>query len=565
MKKIAFLSLILFFTVSCENFLDTKDLTNKSSQNFPATYTDCNQALAAAYNTIGKAKFSSVWIGDLACDDGFGAGAANDYDAHGMDRLRVSTPNMSQDFWRNYYSGIFRVNKLIESLDNVKFNSDAEKKIITGEAYFLRGFFYSELSKIFGEVPLILSAAQPVNYPKSPAKDTYAQIASDLLMAVENLPNDKNGVTPQHYGHATKWAAESLLARVFLFYTGYYQQAELPLQQGGAITKQQVITYLDDVIAGSGHNLVKDFRNLWPYTNSRTKEDYKYTKGKGLNWVGDNNIETVFAVKSGYVTGYGEGYNYLCQLFGIRGQTNKNNVFPYGESYGQAAVNPRMIDQWEADEPNDTIRRWGSVIDVDSPREGFKKYEIGGWNMVEETKLFIKKYELVFVYTDKTNADPLKWKSTTYQVALQGLIANLYSVSLQDIVLIRYSDVLLMHSELTGTANGINSVRARAGLPAVAYSLDNLMKERRYELAFEGLRYFDLLRWYGKEAGVIIDQNQNGADILNDKIPAQYSADLAQRIRLTGGFMQIPESEISLSGGVLIQNEGWTGAGINLE
>jgi hypothetical protein len=421
------------------------------------------------------------------------------------------------------------------------------------------------MSKIFGEVPLILSAAEPVNYPKSPAKNTYAQIASDLKNAIENLPAEKFGVKPERIGHATKWAAESLLARVFLFYTGYYQQTELPLPDGGSITKQQVIAGLEDVIANSGHTLVGDFRNLWPYTNSGTKEDYTYTKGKKLNWVGDNNIETVFAVKSGYVTGYGEAYNYLCQLFGIRGQSNRNNVFPFSDSYGQASVNPIMVQQWAKDEPNDTIRRWGSIIDVTSPREGFKKYELGGMNMIEETKLFIKKYELVFVYTDKTNADPLKWKSTTYQVALLGLTPNLFSVSLQDIILIRYSDVLLMHSELTGTANGINTVRARAGLPAVGYSLENVMKERRYELAFEGLRYWDLLRWYGKEAGVIIDQNQNGADILNDKIAAKYSADLAERIRATGGFFQIPESEISLSAGVLTQNAGWTGAGINLE
>ena len=166
------------------------------------------------------------------------------------------------------------------------------------------------------------------------------------------------------------------------------------------------------------------------------------------------------------------------------------------------------------------------------------------------------------MYTDKTNKDPLKWKLDTYTVILQG--SSFSSVELQDIVILRYSDVLLAHSELTGNAGNMNLVRARSGLPAVAYSVENLRKERRYELAFEGLRYYDLLRWYGKDAGVIIDQNQNGGDILNDKVPAKYNADLTDRIRATGGFFQIPESEVSLSNGVLKQNEGWSGADINL-
>jgi len=103
-------------------------------------------------------------------------------------------------------------------------------------------------------------------------------------------------------------------------------------------------------------------------------------------------------------------------------------------------------------------------------------------------------------------------------------------------------------------------------LPAVAYSMENLIRERKYELAFEGIRYYDLLRWYGTEAGVLIDKNQSGADVLNDKVPGKYKdSDLTIRIRATGGFMQIPESEISLSNGVLIQNEGWNGGDMNLQ
>jgi hypothetical protein len=563
MRKYIFLSFLVFFTMSCEDFLDTKDLTNKSSGNFPKNYNDCNQSLAAVYSALTWGYVSPFYIGALASDEGFGAGAANDYTCHGFDRLRVATPNMAVDLWNYYYSGIFRVNKLIESLDNVTFSSEEQKKSVLGESYFIRAYFFSELSKVFGEVPLVISAAKPLNLPKSPAEDTYAQIASDLKMAIENLPAiPYASINSDRFGHGTKWAAESLMARVFLFYTGYYAKTELPLKEGGAVTKEQVIAYLNDVIDNSGHELISDYRNLWPYTTAEIKNDYRYVKGKGLNWAGDNNIETVFAIKFGWVNAYGEPSNTPCLFFGIRGQTKLQNVFPYGDGYGQAAVNPKFVNQWLTEEPNDTIRCWGSVIDVLNKREGFRKYEIAGWNMVEETLLFQKKYNFIHVYTDKTDADSAKWKLTLNYVFLEQ--TKRAWESLQDLVMIRFSDVLLMQSELTATADGINKVRARAGLTPVGYTFENLQKERRYEFAFEGIRYFDLLRWYGKEAGVVIDQNQNDADVLNDKVPGKYNADLSERIRATGGFFQIPENEISLSNGILLQNEGWSGPSANL-
>jgi hypothetical protein len=81
-------------------------------------------------------------------------------------------------------------------------------------------------------------------------------------------------------GHATKWAAEALMARVFLFYTGFYSKSELPLAEGGSVSKTEVVAWLEDCIKNSGHELVADFRNLWAYTNKYTVEDYAYTKEK---------------------------------------------------------------------------------------------------------------------------------------------------------------------------------------------------------------------------------------------------------------------------------------------
>ncbi len=130
---------------------------------------------------------------------------------------------------------------------------------------------------------------------------------------------------------------------------------------------------------------------------------------------------------------------------------------------------------------------------------------------------------------------------------------------MQDIVLIRFADVRLMHSELTETVNGINLVRERVGLTAIgSYTLDALKAERRYELAFEGLRYYDLLRWAGKdnlnEVKTILE-SQNGVSIINNGVASVKSGVLFRPE--TGGFLQIPNSQVLLSDGVLEQNPGW--------
>ena len=105
----------------------------------------------------------------------------------------------------------------------------------------------------------------------------------------------------------------------------------------------------------------------------------------------------------------------------------------------------------------------------------------------------------------------------------------------------------------------MNKVRARANLPALGYSLDNIIKERRYELCFEGVRWNDLRRWH--KVDVIMD-SQVGQEIANRKYTDKYvdfsgSNSFSARYQATGGFFNIPEAQIILSNGVLVQNKGW--------
>lgn len=137
-----------------------------------------------------------------------------------------------------------------------------------------------------------------------------------------------------------------------------------------------------------------------------------------------------------------------------------------------------------------------------------------------------------------------------------------YSVTLDfgnihDLVLIRFADVLLMQSELEEDATGMNRVRARVGLPPVSYSLEALQNERRWELAFEGVRWNDIRRWH--IAAAALEKQQNVDILINDAIPTQnvpQNGGYAQRYNETAGFLKIPESQVSLSEH-LEQNPGW--------
>jgi len=563
MKKYIYIIAIILVVSSCTNILDTKDLQNKNDQNFPVTIADLQSSLASVYQKMAAEQWGEMFVGTLASDEAFGGGGPNDYQSMAIDQQKKNNENMLSSTWSNYYTGIFRANKLIENIVNVKNVPDATKNQVMGEAYFMRAWFYQSLARLFGEVPLFIKAENVIK-PKATPAELYAQIASDLKAAIELFPaTSYTALSTNQLGHANKWAAEGLLARTFLFYTGYYQKTELPLVGGGSITKSQVVGYLEDCINNSGHDLAADFRTLWPYTNKFTVEDYAYTAGKSLKWLGEEglNKETVFAIKFGNLGDWGNSaQNAVNTNYSLRGQSNQANSFPFGAGWGQGTVNSKMLDQWKLEEPGDP-RTSMSVLNVNDPTEGIVKYEDNGWAQINDTHNFIKKYTTIMAWKNKA----IKTFYPSYTNPLYGSSESTFIKESQDMVLLRFSDILLMHSELTGTSTGLNRVRARVGLAAISYSIDALQKERRHELVFEGIRYFDLLRWYRNDAGTVLKANQDGCAVLNSNVAATMSfTSIADRIKATGGFWPIPNTEISLSNGILKQAAGWDQADANL-
>ncbi|MDR3252191.1 MAG: RagB/SusD family nutrient uptake outer membrane protein [Tannerella sp.] len=561
MKKIVLIIAVLGILVSCDDFLDTENLTKKDTTNFPITSADADNMITGIYATLSMAisdpQNTYLYAAELASDERLGGGGENDKQFMAMDHLMNVGPDQYKTFWDARYKGVFRANMALQTLDNCEVD-EATLNRYKGEAYYLRAFFLHELAEMFGEIPLVIKT-DPVNVPRTNIDLVYGQIAYDLKEAINLLPSNKYNSLPS--GHATKWAAEALMARIFLFYTGFYGKADLPLGDGtgeanaGAITKSEVTGWIDDCVANSGHDLLDDFRRLWPYSNPYTAAEYDYVKdlsASGNTWVPDGagNTEHVFAVKASNMADWGTIIGFSNQYilhFGLRADNGSEDTFPFGVGWGAGPVNSTLWTEWQRAEPND-MRRKASILDVE---DECKNFIYGADKQMEETGFWQKKYICIRAHdsegTLKNSFSSLMWTNND----------NFQLRQVQDLIVIRFADALLMQSELKENADGINKVRARAKLPAVTYSLDALKRERRFELAFEGRRWADIRRW--GEAPALLEK-QAGINIYNRGLPdimKNFGTGYGARYNETNGFFPIPTSEINLSDGVLEQTKGW--------
>ncbi|WP_081911051.1 RagB/SusD family nutrient uptake outer membrane protein [Prevotella sp. FD3004] len=550
---------------SCDDFLDTENLTMKDTSNFPINETDAFQMVNGIYSVMNRnladPEEDPFFVFDIASDDRLGGGSQSNIGAQGVDRLMNAYVDWMKPLWQQRYAGINRANNALETIDNVTgWSNEKTKNQLLCEIHFLRAWYYFNLVQVFNGVPLVLST-EPQNLPKSTPDEVYAQIASDLKSAIEIGPATKYPEVGD--GRASKWTAEGMMARVWLFYTGFYGKSELPLADGGSISKSQVVAWLEDCIQNSGYGLVADQRNLWPYTNPYTGKDYKYDLDNALNWETDENKENMFAVKMSNKPGWSADdqlrHNRIVEFYSLRKTTA--DAFPFSvQGYSNGPVCEKLWTDWAADpDYAGDYRRVGSICDraVEIPNyKGDKAKE------VENTNLLAKKYVGCEAIDPETGQRMLSYGY------FYGSENNRQTGLTQSLVWLRFADVLLMHSELTdGKAiyngkSGLNAVRERAKLPDIAYSLANLKKERRYELCFEALRWNDLRRW-GDVAEKV--KNQVGNKILNQGIEGEYAFtnDFMARYNETGGgFFKIPEDQVTLSEGVLEQNPGW-GDGTN--
>ncbi|MBO7366047.1 MAG: RagB/SusD family nutrient uptake outer membrane protein [Bacteroidales bacterium] len=560
MKRLSYIAISLLFLVftGCEGFLDTDNLVKKDTKNFPITEVDAEQAITAMYavmnNGLTDPESDPFFVFELAGDDRLGGGSQSNVGSQSLDRLMNWEQDAFDRFWETRYKGIFAANTFLSSVDNIKgWSNENVKNRTMAETYFLRGFYFFQLAQVFGHVPIRLGIEKESLTMAEP-EDIYAQIASDLKTAINLFPSVKY---PEcGIGHASKWVAEGIMARVWMFYTGYYKKDALPLVDGGSVTKDEVIAWIEDCIKNSGHDLLPDQRSLWPYTNPYTVPDYPYASENGLEWATDENVESMFAVKFSNKGSFDDQqlrHNRVVEFFNPRkaGATS----FPFNATgYSNGPVCSALWLDWDADpDYAGDYRRVGSIIDRAAE---IPDYAGDTSKEVENTGLLSKKYIGV-----GAKADGKTYESYAF---MYGGENNKQTGLTQALIWLRFADVLLMHAELTdgkviyNGKNGLNAVRERAGLPDVAYSLEALKKERRYELCFEALRWNDLRRWGDVE---VIVSNQEGNAILNQGKEGNYAWSKAYpfmtRYQQTGGFFKIPEGEIIRTNGELVQNPGW--------
>lgn len=588
MKKISlFISISIIFCfmgVGCESFLDSELLTEKTNENFPATEDEANEMLVSIYANLlfeSPESSSQYYVAQLASDDCLGGNLEHSGNCAVNFLMYKDNLNLFYGTWKRCYKIINRANTALLSLQNVKkWSSQEEYDRHLGESHFLRAFAYYELVQVFGGVPLRLTT-DVSNLPRSSVDEVYELIASDLQKAIELLPNKIYIGDSKMAGHVTKYATEAMMARVFLFYTGRYNKTELP----GNITKEQVITWIDDCVNNSGHDLVSDQRNIWSYTNEATPDNskgykYQYAVDNNLKWEGNGSIETLFANKhklKGNNWTYTWFSNTVCQYFSPSSDNySQIESYPFGTGWGAGPVSPAMIEEWKAWSSKQTYIN-GATED---PRLSGSVWSYKALDPETKTVIFDRRlsasepdYTVSYRYYEQTGYHQKKYINilSYYNNMFASFGLQLYpnitpdatSQSLNnisDLIHIRFADVLLMQSELKEDATGLNRVRRRSNLAPVAYSLKAIKEERRWELAFEAIRWWDMLRWSGpslEEAGDLLNK-QTGFSLINaaQEVP-MVQFNYKARLKQTEGYWAIPQLEIDLSNDLLEQNPGW--------
>lgn len=522
MKKIIYILFVAVGFMSCSDYLDKSPVTESTEENFYRTEEDMYMALIAAYEPLQRnwGTSSVNFVCDIASDDAYGGGgsATDGIDAKRVDRgLTTASESMWGDIWDNHYAGIYRTNIFLEKVEASDI-TDENKKIYTGEVSFLRAYYYSNLVRLYENIPLILTLLQPNEYSQEQAEvsDVYAQIAADLKVAITNLADVS--YSNDEKGRVTEWAARAMMARMYLFYDGVYGNNDGTSTMPGDVSGEQALAYLTEVITKSGADLVPSFANLWGHADVDGTWD-------------QNSIEGIFEIQH---SNQGQGWQWWGAPYDIG---NKMVVFvgPRGvpddsEYFSSWSFTPGAQQLYDAYDAND-MRRDLTLIDCDA-EIGEGNYTIGD----QHTGFFNKKYAGLKTQVPEVGQPELNFP--------------------QNYVSIRYADILLMAAELevkvgaNGKAAGYyNQVRGRAFgsaySPVGSITLAEIMEERKLEFAYEGIRYWDLLR--------------QGMDVLTSAVNKTnlggiYDSGVNSAAR---GFWPIPLNEIALSNYALEQNEGY--------
>ncbi|MFD2835518.1 RagB/SusD family nutrient uptake outer membrane protein [Gramella sp. AN32] len=436
-------SLIAFVAISCSDDFVNVVSENESSDNYFNSEEDYQQALIGAYDLL-QATYLNVMIGEIASDNTVAGGeSANDViGLQQIDDMQHTPVNQQlRDIWNWMFAGVNRANYIMQYQDKTDF---AGKEAVIAQARFLRAYYYFELVKFFGDVPLVvdrpLEFGDQFTVDRTPQAEVYDQIEADLIFAAENLP-----ATQAQGGRITSGAANALLGKAYL-YQKQYDDAAIALEK----------------VVNGPYSLVADYASIFEQE-------------------GENGPGSVFEIQ--YTDKEGAGFGCLqCSegnvAVGFNGIRNFNGpIFDSGFSFNLPTQ--EVVDAFESGD----IRKDVAILDIEAFAAANGATYVEGY---EHTGYYNRKY--IARKGDLNTGDQNLTNPNNYRA-------------------IRFADVLLMAAEanyLKASSNPdkaktyLNRVRDRAGLDPVTENgadlLDAIYDERRVELVGEGHRFFDLVR-----------------------------------------------------------------------
>ncbi len=446
-KHITILSALFFLAPACTDYVDYEAVENYEivADVYFQSANDYEAAVVGTYDPL-QWMYLNILIGDIASDNSF-SGGESATDVLGLQQIDDMTHNPNNDnltsIWKWLYEGINRANYLEENKDKLEFDN---KTALYGEVYFLRAYYYFELVKFFGDVPLFtesrLTASDSGTLERSSKSEVYAQIELDLQNAISALPTAQ-----AQKGRVTKFAAQALLGKVYLYQDKFSEAA----------------TTLENVIGV--FSLVSNYGDQFLKT-------------------GENGSESVFEVQHANTSNWWD--------WGFTPQGTEGN-FGVIHNGPRAYDGPTYASGWSFNTPSSILfesfedgdtRRDASVLDIEAFAEDTGASYAEGY---KHTGYFNNKY---IPRAGESGAQTELNYLTNYRS-------------------IRYADVLLMAAEANnrGGINDakaqdyLNQVRERAfgnsdhNISATGANLTQaIWDERNFELSMEGHRFFDLVR-----------------------------------------------------------------------
>lgn len=515
---------------SCSDFLDEPIRGQQDMTNYFTTEEECEKQITGCYNFLDGRdwwqiyKFYNMcnmttddcWMGNTTQDPGDYRAAAQ------FTGNTIDLGGACQNFWQYRYKGITQCNIAINKIPNVAFNDEKLQKRLIAEAKFLRGFYYFDLVKNFGGLPMVLDLLMPSEVQgitRSSKEETYAQIEQDLKDAIADLPK-KSEYSDADMGRATSGAAKAYLAKVYL-YQEKYSEAEPLLQE---------LTCRGSYASGTPeYKLMDDFSKVWNI-------DY------------NNGDEGIFEIQCNDDTQYALGERYSV-VVGSRDDSGWSWGLPTSDlenAFKNAGDEIRLrytiLHDGQTDVPGDDTWNEENPYPITAA-----KHKSGRCNM----KLYI----------------PVAKRPSPYDAAHNPM----------NIRLMRYAEVLLMYAEVENALNhdseaqwALNQVRERVHLSDVTATgtalRDAIRTERRLELALEGTRLDDIRRWKMDDGKTMMEHlfGPNGTFV---KYNTQESTDpyetTNQQENSNKGInfqaprdllYAIPNSEITMSNGTITQN-----------